>query len=183
MPRIDMKNKILDVYLKLIDERDFDDIIVSEIVREAHISRQTFYNHFKDTFNVLEYALIEKMHNNYSIYEEGAYLKDYLYNVINDIYVNRKIILKIKNSKYYSIIESLLIKTYKDEANMLMKKSKKKYSEKEFNFYLDLFCAGFGTYVSTKCEDDDLDIDDLVDLFAGAYHKLFGIPLNVKLFV
>ena len=83
--------------------------------------------------------LIEKMHNNYSIYEEGAYLKDYLYNVINGIHVNRKIILKIKNSKYYSIVESLLIKTYKDEANMFIKKAKKKYSEKEFNFYLDLF--------------------------------------------
>lgn len=183
MPRISMKGKILDAYLKLIDEHDFDEITVSDIVREAHISRQTFYNHFKDTFNVLEYALIEKMHNNYSIYREGAYLKDYLYNVINDIYVNRKIIIKIKNSKYYSVIESLLIKTYKDEANMVIKKSNKKYSEKEFNFYLDLFCAGFGTYVSTKCEDDDLDIDNLVDLFAGAYHRLFGIPLNVKLFV
>ena len=60
MPRIDMKNKILDAYLTLIDERDFDEITVSEIVREAHISRQTFYNHFKDTFNVLEYVLIEK---------------------------------------------------------------------------------------------------------------------------
>lgn len=44
MPRIDMKNKILDAYLTLIDERDFDEITVSEIVREAHISRQTFYS-------------------------------------------------------------------------------------------------------------------------------------------
>lgn len=178
MPRVSMKDKILDVYMTLIDERDFDEITVSDIVREAHISRQTFYNHFKDTFNVLEFALVEKMHNNYSIYQEGAYLKDYLYKVINDIYVNRKIILKIKKSKYYSVIDSLLIKIYKDEVNMLMKKSNKKYSVKEFNFYLDLFCTGFGTYVITKCEDDNL-----VDLFAGAYNRLFDIPLNVKLFV
>lgn len=45
---------ILDVFTKLLEEKDIQKITVKEICGDAHINRSTFYNHFEDVYGVLE---------------------------------------------------------------------------------------------------------------------------------
>ena len=45
---------ILDVFTKLLEEKDIQKITVKEICEDAHINRSTFYNHFEDVYGVLE---------------------------------------------------------------------------------------------------------------------------------
>lgn len=45
---------ILDVFTKLLEEKDIQKITVKEICEDAHINRSTFYNHFVDVYGVLE---------------------------------------------------------------------------------------------------------------------------------
>lgn len=45
---------ILDVFTKLLEEKDIQKITVKEICEDAHINRSTFYNHFEDIYGVLE---------------------------------------------------------------------------------------------------------------------------------
>lgn len=45
---------ILDVFTRLLEEKNIEKITVKEICEEAHINRSTFYNHFEDVYGVLE---------------------------------------------------------------------------------------------------------------------------------
>lgn len=45
---------ILDVFTRLLEEKNLQKITIKEICEEAHINRSTFYNHFEDVYGVLE---------------------------------------------------------------------------------------------------------------------------------
>ena len=54
--REDMKSLIADTFTQMLDKEDIDKITVTKLIGECHISRQTFYYHFKDIMDVLEWA-------------------------------------------------------------------------------------------------------------------------------
>ena len=54
--RDDMKTLIADTFSQMLDKEDIDKITVTKLIAECHISRQTFYYHFKDIMDVLEWT-------------------------------------------------------------------------------------------------------------------------------
>ena len=52
----DMKTLICDTFSKLLEKEEIDKITVTKLIGECHISRQTFYYHFKDIMDVLEWT-------------------------------------------------------------------------------------------------------------------------------
>lgn len=52
----DMKAVIADTFIELLDKEELDKITVTKLIGECHISRQTFYYHFKDIMDVLEWT-------------------------------------------------------------------------------------------------------------------------------
>ena len=54
---INMKDVIADAFLKLAREKRIDKITVKELVAQCGISRQSFYYHFKDIIEVIEWVI------------------------------------------------------------------------------------------------------------------------------
>lgn len=54
--REDMKSVIADTFSEMLEEEDIDKITVTRLIAQCHISRQTFYYHFKDIMDVLEWT-------------------------------------------------------------------------------------------------------------------------------
>lgn len=52
----DMKTQIADTFSRLLEEEELDKITVTKLIEECHISRQTFYYHFHDIMDVLEWT-------------------------------------------------------------------------------------------------------------------------------
>ncbi len=52
---MDTKGIIIEAFRKLLLENKFENIIVQDILDEAHCSRGTFYRHFKDKYDVMNY--------------------------------------------------------------------------------------------------------------------------------
>lgn len=52
----DMKALIADTFIDLLEKEDIDKITVTKVIGKCHISRQTFYYHFKDIMEVLEWT-------------------------------------------------------------------------------------------------------------------------------
>ncbi|MGE7090553.1 TetR/AcrR family transcriptional regulator [Lysinibacillus sp. NPDC048646] len=48
------KETIIEVFLKLLNEKNFEELTVKEIVQKARISRSTFYLHFADKYELME---------------------------------------------------------------------------------------------------------------------------------
>ena len=48
---------MLEIFMKLLKEKDISKITVREICNEAHVNRSTFYNHFMDIYDMLDKAM------------------------------------------------------------------------------------------------------------------------------
>ena len=53
----DMKNIIGEAFVKMVARKGIDKITVKSLIEECHISRQTFYYHFQDIMDVLEWCV------------------------------------------------------------------------------------------------------------------------------
>src|SRR5699024_12555696 len=51
-----MKSKIADAFSRILEKEDIDKITVTRLIEECHVSRQTFYYHFHDIMDVLEWT-------------------------------------------------------------------------------------------------------------------------------
>lgn len=51
------KNLIAQTLYEMIKRKGLDKITVTDLVEECHISRQTFYYHFQDLFEVIEWGI------------------------------------------------------------------------------------------------------------------------------
>ena len=72
------KNKIIEVALNLINEKGFDNVSVSEITKEAGVSKGAFYIHFESKEDLIEkqismYFDDSKLEGNHSKYEKLEY--------------------------------------------------------------------------------------------------------------
>lgn len=56
----EMRRLISDTFSELVKTQDVDKITVTMLIGECHISRQTFYYHFQDMDEVLEWTILEK---------------------------------------------------------------------------------------------------------------------------
>lgn len=54
---VDMKLLIAETFGKLAQRGNIDKITVKALIEECHISRQTFYYHFQDIMDVLEWSV------------------------------------------------------------------------------------------------------------------------------
>lgn len=54
---VQMKSVIADAFMTLSKTKDVDKITVTDLVKACHISRQTFYYHFQDILEVLEWSV------------------------------------------------------------------------------------------------------------------------------
>ena len=55
------KNMISDAFIDLTKEKYIDKITVKDIVEKCNITRQTFYYHFQDIMDVIEWSMQQRM--------------------------------------------------------------------------------------------------------------------------
>ena len=53
---INFKKIILDGFIELLEEYPLNNITITQILENTGVSRQTFYNHFKDKNDLIQYA-------------------------------------------------------------------------------------------------------------------------------
>lgn len=55
------KNAIVRSFMRLLKDKPFDKITISDITADCGIARMTFYYHFEDIYDMLSYAIEEKL--------------------------------------------------------------------------------------------------------------------------
>mgnify|MGYP002284720339 FL=1 len=54
---IDMKNIISETFISMVRQKGLDKITVKALIEACNISRQTFYYHFQDIMDVVEWSV------------------------------------------------------------------------------------------------------------------------------
>lgn len=51
------KQSLIDAFVKLVNEKDFEKITVADLTKGAQVNRATFYAHFNDKYELLDYIV------------------------------------------------------------------------------------------------------------------------------
>lgn len=105
------KIMISDAFLDLSKRKNIDKITVKDIVEICNITRQTFYYHFKDIMDVIEWSLEEKMSEIVEQSLQAESMEKSIRVLLSLVEENTDIINKLMNSQKRQLTERLLIDT------------------------------------------------------------------------
>lgn len=70
------KRAMADALKKLLQKRKLEHITVQDVADEANVSRKTFYYHFHDIYDLVEWLLLEECRELAHGHEAGAWIQD-----------------------------------------------------------------------------------------------------------
>ncbi len=91
------RKALTETMLKLLQQKKFQKITVNDICQEAMVSRSTFYLHFEDKYQLLQFCLQEERKSMRSI-ANSMEPKEFLHTAIQGIKDNQKM--------YYNLFQS-----------------------------------------------------------------------------
>lgn len=128
---------------KLMLQKPFDKITINDLTKDCGISRMTFYNHFKDIYDLVEWSCEEdgkqalQNNNTYDTWQEG------LYQIFQAVLANKPFILNVYRTVSREQIENYLFGLTRDLIeNVVGEKS----VGREISLEDKLFIAGFYKY-------------------------------------
>jgi len=156
------KDMIKDNYLELVKcASDINKITVSSIINKAQISRQTFYYHFQDIFDLYEYVVLsdfEEIHTkclSSVTIEEGL---EYLFNFIGE---KKMLINCLLRSSKRSIIDDVLYKNAKQLVSDFLnyKILETDNPSENYNFLIEFYCCAITGICSRLLADKYFNFD------------------------
>ena len=139
----DTKQAIASALIELCEQKDFRKISVQDITKKVGLNRQTFYYHFKDIYDLLEWIykneVIQEIEEKttYETWQQG-----FLY-IFEYILKNKEF---VKNT-YYSISKDFLLNfIYKQTDKLIMDVLEEKAVNMKVNKQDEKFIADFYKY-------------------------------------
>lgn len=157
------KNMISDAFLDLTKEKDIDKITVKDIVEKCNITRQTFYYHFQDIMDVIEWSMQQRMEEILSKSLKVTSVQEAVRILVSSVDEHPEIIIKLMNSQKREQTERLLINTIRSYMQemidkkglfMDMKRSDLKMAIKFFSYAI----VGILLEINHKRKAVDLDL-------------------------
>lgn len=127
------KNMITEAFVRISDKKSIDKITVKDVVEECNITRQTFYYHFKDIIDVIEWLL--QQHTQIMIDKtiHATSMKEAMVIMLSPIKERPEIINKLMNSKKREDTEKILMSAARFYLEEVMRRNgyftQLKYSE------------------------------------------------------
>lgn len=137
------KNALAASLKKLLSKKELSKITITNITEECGVNRQTFYYHFKDIYDLLEWIfaneIVEKVERETTI---ENWQNNFKY-VLDYILKNKKFIIKIYNSLSRKMLLDFLFKQYNTIFIGIIDDLSKNYNITKEN---EIFIANFYKY-------------------------------------
>lgn len=155
----DMKMIIADAFREMTHQKNVDKITVKDLVEACHISRQTFYYHFQDIMDVIEWSVQQAMQKTL---EQGLQISDgeeVMRVFVSSAYQNRTMILRLLASQRRAQIEKMFIEALRVCLRELYrsKASKVPVYYEDLEIWIDFYSLGISTYLIEKCLMGQID--------------------------
>lgn len=155
---------LIDSFIKILEKKPIDKITIKDVVNDCGLTRQTFYNHFSDIYDLVEYsskknaeAILENV-SDYDNWQQG------FYSVMVNIKAHRDLIQNVYKSAYRDLMEKYIYKIiYNYVINVVEKQAvgmKVDQKHKDFiaHFYSLAFIALILEWIMDNMHDDPKEI-------------------------
>lgn len=164
------KRAMADALKKLLQKRKLEHITVQDVADEANVSRKTFYYHFHDIYDLLEWLLLEECRELAHGHEAGAWIQDVAIG-LNYATKNREWLQNIYLSMERPQLERILRKIVEPriKASFEQARAGRPVNEEDRQFVEDIFTYGvtglFLTWMGEGMRDDAVFLQDKLVLF------------------
>lgn len=160
---VNMKHIIADTFLSMTTRKSIDKITVKDLVDACEISRQTFYYHFQDIMEVIEWSgrrLVQQAVSLSLAAETPEKAIGAFFSVASEHF---SLLQKLLNSQKRAQIERLLlqgVRTYLQELRLhRVPERAMSYSDAEIE--LNFYAWGLTGLLLSYCGDKQLDVDKI----------------------
>ena len=117
----DMKAKIADTLNEILKHKDLDKITVKELVDVCKISRQSFYYHFQDIMDVVEWYQNQALRQSIEQSLEAPTYQEAIRGVVHEAFQNKELILQLMASQRRKEMEILFLKAMRTYLQELLR--------------------------------------------------------------
>ena len=171
-----LKDRIAEAFLTLIRQKNIDKISVKDLVDHCHISRQSFYYHYRDILEVIEWILNRRLEKLLTRNLQCQTQEEAVEVFLEFSQMNRTFIHKLLASKYHDILAPMLIKSLKRylQEFFRLRLSDSAMSYADTNITLN-FCAYglLGLLLENSCGDNKENKKNAVQQICRVLSKLF----------
>lgn len=130
---------------KLLTKKTLDKITVKDITDDCGVNRQTFYYHFHDVYELVEWIFEKKAEEFITAYQDSSQWKENILRLMELLKENKSLILHTYRSVNKRQAESFLQNLAKPAVTDVVKEvsGDKNIDREDFDFIIDLFTFAF----------------------------------------
>ena len=162
---LDVKAAVADALLELIRGKDADKITVKDLVEVCGISRQTFYYHFKDIVDVVEWAAQQGVQRLVRESLNAATPQEALGVFVDFAVESQPLVQRLLNSQRREAIERIMVdatRTYLADS-LRERRGTPALRAGDWKIALDFYAYGMTGLLLENCRQRDLDRQELAD--------------------
>lgn len=163
---VNMKGTIAMNFLEMAKKKDIDKITVKDLAETCNISRQCFYYHFKDIYEVMEWTVREAICVTTDYVRTADDHKEAMKILVFMILDNRDVFHRIVHSRHKEYVEKLLFQEIRTcLLKMIEYKHGKKLDDMSDNHAMQVdFCAyGICGLLLKNCIEQPIDQEKLAE--------------------
>lgn len=177
-----MKGTIAMNFLEMAKKKDIDKITVKDLAESCNISRQSFYYHFQDIYEVLEWTVDQaiKITVEYSLTAESV--EDAMQVMIFMVVDNHGVFAKMLNSQRRDLVEKLLLDGMRKYIKAMLRHmaGETAISFSKYEMQIDFCAYGISGLLMQYCDQKKIDLDKLSRQMADILRKQLSYMVENK---
>lgn len=162
---LDMKAAIAESFNSLVRQRGIDKVTVKAVIEDCGISRQTFYYHFQDIMDVVEWCARQAVERMVERSLAAASPQEALAELIRSTAENYTLLRKLMNSQRHEQIQRILGEAARSYLEELARRRPTAFRAEygDADIALDFLTFGLVGILLKHCGEPDLDPDQLAE--------------------
>jgi len=174
--RNQMKEAISDAFFELAQKKSIDKITVKDLVEYCDISRQTFYYHFQDIYEVIEWKS-QQIEQDYSRRAQAADSFEGAIRIMAASFVNHyDLMTKLRDSQMRDFVERLVMDSMQERLRQAVRESVSdkplEIAASEIDALISFFSYGLAGLMFSRGRNRKPDEEELAQQILAVFRYL-----------
>lgn len=168
------KDTIADAFILLAKQKSIDKITVKDLVDHCGISRQSFYYHFQDILDVIEWNTLRVGREITQKVQQAATLDEAI-DILSAAYIAHHALLeKLRDSQKRNFVERLVMESMQERFGELVRNSSvsSNLTVAETDALIRFFSFGLAGLMASSCYNKEISVDELSAQIRMVFRRL-----------
>ena len=167
--RSQMKDTIADAFLAMLERKALDKITVKDLVELCGVSRQSFYYHFQDIVEVIEWVVDRTYKEITARCLEAKTLEEEIRVLVSCFVERYELLTRLRDSQKRDLIDHKTMEAVQAylRAGWRQVLSHMDLRGSDMDALISFYCSGITGLMMERCQEKDPDVDQLA---AQIYH-------------